>query len=211
MATVKVLQVNGVQRMIEADSERTLLSVLRDDLDLTGSKYGCGEGRCGACTVLVDGRPVRSCTTRVGSAEGKPIRTVEGLARGEILQPRPPWKRLDSPGRQASQSRWSGRAKRSLPEPTSDPPGSSRSRPALARTGRSPPGNSTTTTREAPRSPHLMRSQMSARSFTPAIPPCARVLTAPWRRPRTPLHANRTWTIWRMPYDSIRSNCVART
>ena len=87
MATVKELQVNGARRAVEADAERTLLSVLRDDLDLTGSKYGCGEGRCGACTVLLDGKPTRSCTTRVGAAEGKAIRTIEGLATGEKLHP----------------------------------------------------------------------------------------------------------------------------
>jgi len=87
MATVKELQVNGVRRAVEADPERSLLSVLRDDLDLTGCKYGCGEGRCGACTVLLDGKPVRSCTTRVEAAAGKPIRTVEGLAKGDKLHP----------------------------------------------------------------------------------------------------------------------------
>src|SRR5215831_5996063 len=87
MATVKELHVNGVRRRIDADGERSLLSVLRDDLDLTGSKYGCGEGRCGACTVLLDGKPVRSCTTRVGAAEGKAIRTIEGLAQGDKLHP----------------------------------------------------------------------------------------------------------------------------
>ena len=87
MATVKELQVNGSRRPIDADADRSLLSVLRDDLDLTGSKYGCGEGRCGACTVLLDGKPVRSCTTRVGAVAGKPIRTIEGLAKGEQLHP----------------------------------------------------------------------------------------------------------------------------
>jgi aerobic-type carbon monoxide dehydrogenase small subunit (CoxS/CutS family) len=87
MATVKELQVNGARRAVEADAERSLLSVLRDDLDLTGSKYGCGEGRCGACTVLIDGKPVRSCSTQVGAAEGKPIRTIEGLATGDKLHP----------------------------------------------------------------------------------------------------------------------------
>jgi aerobic-type carbon monoxide dehydrogenase small subunit (CoxS/CutS family) len=87
MATVTELQVNGSRRTIDADADRSLLSVLRDDLDLTGSKYGCGEGRCGACTVLLDGKPVRSCTTRVGAAAGKPIRTIEGLASGEQLHP----------------------------------------------------------------------------------------------------------------------------
>jgi aerobic-type carbon monoxide dehydrogenase small subunit (CoxS/CutS family) len=87
MATVKELQVNGRRRPVAADAERTLLSVLRDDLDLTGSKYGCGEGRCGACTVLLDGKPMRSCTTRVGAAEGKAIRTIEGLVTGDSLHP----------------------------------------------------------------------------------------------------------------------------
>jgi aerobic-type carbon monoxide dehydrogenase small subunit (CoxS/CutS family) len=87
MPTVKELHVNGARRPVEADESRTLLSVLRDDLGLTGAKYGCGEGRCGACTVLVDGRPVRSCSTRVGTVEGKPVRTIEGLAAGEKLHP----------------------------------------------------------------------------------------------------------------------------
>ncbi|HEX5272033.1 MAG TPA: (2Fe-2S)-binding protein [Gemmataceae bacterium] len=87
MATVKALQVNGARRAVEADADRTLLSVLRDDLDLTGCKYGCGEGRCGACTVLLDGKPVRSCQIPVARAEGKPIRTVEGLADGDKLHP----------------------------------------------------------------------------------------------------------------------------
>src|SRR5262245_29994021 len=87
MPNVKELQVNGMKRAVDADPERSLLSVLRDDLDLTGSKYGCGEGRCGACTVLLDGHPMRSCTTRVAAAEGKPIRTIEGLAEGDRLHP----------------------------------------------------------------------------------------------------------------------------
>jgi aerobic-type carbon monoxide dehydrogenase small subunit (CoxS/CutS family) len=87
MPTVKELHVNGARRMIDADARRTLLSVLRDDLDLTGSKYGCGEGRCGACTVLIDDRPVRSCTTLVGSVGGKKIQTIEGLIAGDKLHP----------------------------------------------------------------------------------------------------------------------------
>jgi aerobic-type carbon monoxide dehydrogenase small subunit (CoxS/CutS family) len=87
MATVKELHVNGSRRPVAADAERTLLSVLRDDLDLTGCKYGCGEGRCGACTVLVDGRPVRSCTLPVAGAEGAKVQTVEGLATGANLHP----------------------------------------------------------------------------------------------------------------------------
>ena len=87
MPTIKELHVNGSKRPIDADAERSLLSVLRDDLDLTGCKYGCGEGRCGACTVLLDGQPIRSCTTRVGTVEGKPVRTVEDLAKGDKLHP----------------------------------------------------------------------------------------------------------------------------
>ena len=87
MANVKSLLVNGTARPVDADPERSLLSVLRDDLNLTGCKYGCGEGRCGACTVLIDGQPARSCTTRAGSVNDKPIRTVEDLARSGKLHP----------------------------------------------------------------------------------------------------------------------------
>jgi aerobic-type carbon monoxide dehydrogenase small subunit (CoxS/CutS family) len=85
MASVTQLRVNGAAARIDAAPDRMLLSVLRDDLDLTGTKYGCGEGQCGACTVLVDGRPVKSCITRVGDAAGKEIVTIEGLARGGKL------------------------------------------------------------------------------------------------------------------------------
>ena len=87
MAGLKELHVNGTARPIDADAERSLLSVLRDDLDLTGCKYGCGEGACGACTVLVDGQPLRSCTTAVGTVSGKKIQTIEGLAAGDKLHP----------------------------------------------------------------------------------------------------------------------------
>jgi aerobic-type carbon monoxide dehydrogenase small subunit (CoxS/CutS family) len=87
MATVTELHVNGSRQRIDAAGERPLLSVLRDDLDLTGTKYGCGEGRCGACTVLIDGRPARSCVTPVSATAGKPVRTIEGLARGDRLHP----------------------------------------------------------------------------------------------------------------------------
>jgi aerobic-type carbon monoxide dehydrogenase small subunit (CoxS/CutS family) len=79
------ISVNGVKRQIEADADRPLLNVLRDDLDLTGSKYGCGEGRCGACTVLIDGKPVRSCLTTTGQCEGRPITTIEGLEQNGKL------------------------------------------------------------------------------------------------------------------------------
>jgi aerobic-type carbon monoxide dehydrogenase small subunit (CoxS/CutS family) len=87
MATVTELHVNGARRAVAADSGRSLLNVLRNDLDLTGCKYGCGEGKCGACTVLLDGRPVRSCTTAVAAAEGKPITTIEGLEKDGRLHP----------------------------------------------------------------------------------------------------------------------------
>ncbi|HZT79681.1 MAG TPA: (2Fe-2S)-binding protein [Gemmataceae bacterium] len=87
MANVTELHVNGGRRRVEAEATRSLLSVLRDDLDLTGSKYGCGEGRCGACTVLLDGRAVRSCVTPVGNCEGKKVTTIEGLARDGKLHP----------------------------------------------------------------------------------------------------------------------------
>ena len=81
------LQINGVARRVDVDPERSLLSVLRDDLDLAGSKYGCGEGQCGACTVLVDDRPTRSCLTKVASVAGRPIITIEGLERSGQLHP----------------------------------------------------------------------------------------------------------------------------
>jgi aerobic-type carbon monoxide dehydrogenase small subunit (CoxS/CutS family) len=87
MAGVIELLVNGSKRAVEADPKQTLLGVLRDDLGLTGSKYGCGEGRCGACTVLVDGRSVRSCITFVGACAGKQITTIEGLEQDGKLHP----------------------------------------------------------------------------------------------------------------------------
>ncbi len=87
MAQVTELHVNGSRRPINAHPERSLLSVLRDDLDLTGAKYGCGEGQCGACTVLLDGQAVRSCITRVSAAQGKHITTIEGLVRAGELHP----------------------------------------------------------------------------------------------------------------------------
>ena len=87
MASITEISVNGVQRRIEVDPERSLLSILRDDLDLTGSKYGCGEGRCGACTVLIDGKATRSCVTPLGDCDGKQITTIEGLEHGGKLHP----------------------------------------------------------------------------------------------------------------------------
>lgn len=87
MARVTTLNVNGKKERIDADASATLLSVLRDELDLTGTKYGCGEGRCGACTVLVDGQVTRSCVTPVSRAADKRIITIEGLAKGGKLHP----------------------------------------------------------------------------------------------------------------------------
>jgi nicotinate dehydrogenase subunit A len=81
------LQVNGARHPVDADPERSLLSILREDLGLTGSKYGCGEGQCGACTVLVNGQPVRSCITPVAAVVGKRIITIEGLERNGRLHP----------------------------------------------------------------------------------------------------------------------------
>jgi aerobic-type carbon monoxide dehydrogenase small subunit (CoxS/CutS family) len=85
--TATELSVNGSRRRLDVDRERTLLSVLREDLELTGSKYGCGEGQCGACTVLVDGQPARSCRVNLGAVGGKAITTVEGLESAGRLHP----------------------------------------------------------------------------------------------------------------------------
>jgi aerobic-type carbon monoxide dehydrogenase small subunit (CoxS/CutS family) len=82
-----VLQVNGTDHRVDVPRERSLLSVLRDELDLTGTKYGCGEGQCGACTVLLDGRPVRSCRTPAASAANRRIITIEGLEENGRLHP----------------------------------------------------------------------------------------------------------------------------
>jgi len=81
MATLH-LAINGHSYSVDADPQTSLLTILREHLDLTGSKYGCGEGMCGACTVLIDGKAQRSCITRVGTVTQKQITTIEGLARG---------------------------------------------------------------------------------------------------------------------------------
>jgi aerobic-type carbon monoxide dehydrogenase small subunit (CoxS/CutS family) len=78
---------NGVVRTLATDTDRRLLWVIRDDLGLTGTKYGCGIAACGACTVLVDGKAVRSCITPLESVAGKRVTTIEGLADGDRLQP----------------------------------------------------------------------------------------------------------------------------
>jgi aerobic-type carbon monoxide dehydrogenase small subunit (CoxS/CutS family) len=87
MPRVTALNVNGKRRTVDVDASVSLLSVLRDDLDLTGTKYGCGEGRCGACTVLLNGQLTRSCVTQVGRAAGKQITTIEGLEKDGKLHP----------------------------------------------------------------------------------------------------------------------------
>jgi aerobic-type carbon monoxide dehydrogenase small subunit (CoxS/CutS family) len=87
MAKITQLHVNGNDAQIDAEGERTLLSVLRDDLNLTGPKYGCGEGRCGACTVLLDGAAVRSCQINVGSLGQRKVVTIEGLEQNGQLHP----------------------------------------------------------------------------------------------------------------------------
>lgn len=84
--TIELL-VNRQSRRVVTERERPLLDVLREDLDLTGTKYGCGEGQCRACTALLDGRPVMSCRIPAGRAEGRKIVTIEGLASGEQLHP----------------------------------------------------------------------------------------------------------------------------
>src|SRR5882724_1260526 len=81
------LQINGRTLKVEGDPERPLLYVLRDELDLTGAKYGCGEGQCGACTVLLDDVAVRSCITPLRSAQGKQVTTIEALESSGRLHP----------------------------------------------------------------------------------------------------------------------------
>jgi nicotinate dehydrogenase subunit A len=82
-----VLRVNGQDREVDAEPGDSLLSVLRYDFGLAGSRYGCGEGQCGACTVLLDGAAARSCVTRVGSVAAKSVTTIEALAQGGRLHP----------------------------------------------------------------------------------------------------------------------------
>ena len=84
--TVK-LKVNGQEKVVATDSGRSLLDVLREDLGLTGAKYACGEGRCGACCVLIEGKRVLSCVTPVSEADQKTIVTIEGLASDDALHP----------------------------------------------------------------------------------------------------------------------------
>jgi aerobic-type carbon monoxide dehydrogenase small subunit (CoxS/CutS family) len=81
------LEVNGRRQRVDVDPDRTLLSVLREELALTGSKYGCGEGQCGACTVLLGANAVKSCRTTVARAVTAPVTTIEGLEQGGRLHP----------------------------------------------------------------------------------------------------------------------------
>jgi aerobic-type carbon monoxide dehydrogenase small subunit (CoxS/CutS family) len=81
------LVVNGVRHTVDAGPDRTLLTVLRDELNLTGSKYGCGEGQCGACTVMLEDRAARSCQLKLSAAAGKRITTIEGLEEHGRLHP----------------------------------------------------------------------------------------------------------------------------
>ena len=81
------LIVNGTRHMVDASPDELLLTALRGRIGLTGTKYGCGEGQCGACTVLLDGKPVRSCRLPLSAATQKKITTIEGLGQGERLHP----------------------------------------------------------------------------------------------------------------------------
>ena len=87
MGNIASLSVNGKKLPVNVDSQTSLLSVLRDNLNMTGTKYGCGESQCGACTVLVDGVTTRSCVTPVGRVAGKQITTIEGLEKDGQLHP----------------------------------------------------------------------------------------------------------------------------
>jgi aerobic-type carbon monoxide dehydrogenase small subunit (CoxS/CutS family) len=87
MSRTMDLLVNGVRHTIDAQPDRTLLTVLRDELELTGTKYGCGEGQCGACTVMLEDRALRSCQTSVSVAVSKRITTIEGLEQHGRLHP----------------------------------------------------------------------------------------------------------------------------
>lgn len=87
METTISFSVNGQAHTLTTDPERSLLEVLREDLHLTGTKYGCGEGQCRACTVLADGKSIASCTTAIAEVKNQSILTIEGLAQGEQLHP----------------------------------------------------------------------------------------------------------------------------
>src|SRR5262249_50064202 len=86
MSSIRLF-VNGRAFAVDADPQTSLLSLLREHLDFTGTKYGCGEGQCGACTVLIDGKALRSCITKAVAVAQKQITTIEGLAKGDQLHP----------------------------------------------------------------------------------------------------------------------------
>lgn len=87
MAGALTLRINGTEHSVQADPNDSLLNVLRDRLELTGPKYGCGEGQCGACTVLVDGKPRRSCVTPLSAVLTAQVLTIEGLEKNGRLHP----------------------------------------------------------------------------------------------------------------------------
>jgi carbon-monoxide dehydrogenase small subunit len=87
MKRIVRITINGQLREVAVAPNRTLLDLLREDLDLTGTKHGCGEGDCGACTVLLDGAPVNACLILAAEAEGREVTTIEGLAGGSLLHP----------------------------------------------------------------------------------------------------------------------------
>ena len=87
MSVILKLRVNNTEHSVEVDPDATLLSVLRDRLDLTGAKYGCGEGQCGACTVLIDGKARRSCRTPASAVGSAQVLTIEGLEKNGRLHP----------------------------------------------------------------------------------------------------------------------------
>lgn len=95
MSTIRIT-VNGKTTQTDADPDTPLLWVLRDSLQLTGTKYGCGMGLCGACTVHMDGNPVRSCITPVSAVAGKNVTTIEGVGRARVAKAvQAAWERLD--------------------------------------------------------------------------------------------------------------------
>lgn len=87
MDTTISFEVNGEPKTVTTHPSRPLLDVLREDLGLTGTKYGCGEGQCRACTVLLEGKAVAACVTQIATVENKKVRTIEGLADGDTLHP----------------------------------------------------------------------------------------------------------------------------
>ena len=87
MRRIVRITINGLLREVAVPANRTLLDLLREDLDLTGTKHGCGEGDCGACTVLLDGEPVNACLVLAAEADRREVTTIEGLADGSLLHP----------------------------------------------------------------------------------------------------------------------------